>query len=54
MPDLFFFVGLVGSIQRWDSDRYLGNVYHWLTAKYPSATAIFLGIFLFFLFAYLL
>jgi len=35
--------GLVGSIQRWDSDRYLGNVYHWITAAYPAATAIFLG-----------
>jgi hypothetical protein len=35
--------GLVGSVQRWDSDRYLGNVYHWLTAKYPSATVVFLG-----------
>jgi len=35
--------GILGSIQRWDSDRYLGNVFHWLTSKYSSSTAIFLG-----------
>eukprot|EP00088_Acartia_fossae_P068891 TRINITY_DN8847_c0_g1_i1.p1 TRINITY_DN8847_c0_g1~~TRINITY_DN8847_c0_g1_i1.p1 ORF type:complete len:374 (+),score=50.80 TRINITY_DN8847_c0_g1_i1:88-1209(+) len=35
--------GLLGSIQRWDSDRYLGNVYSWITSKYPSATTVFLG-----------
>jgi len=35
--------GIVGSIQRWDSDRYLKNIYYWVTSQYSHATTIFLG-----------
>jgi len=35
--------GLTGSIQRWDSDRYLKNVYSWLSSQYFFATTVFLG-----------
>jgi hypothetical protein len=35
--------GLLGTIQRWDSDRYLRNVYSWISYKYPYSTPVFLG-----------
>jgi len=35
--------GILGSIQRWDSDRFLKNVYYWVTSKYPHSSSIFLG-----------
>ena len=35
--------GLLGTIQRWDSDRYLKIVYSWMSYKYPFSTPVFLG-----------
>ncbi|XP_023339559.1 cell division control protein 1 [Eurytemora carolleeae] len=35
--------GLLGTIQRWDSDRYLKSVYSWMSYKYPHSTPVFLG-----------
>jgi len=35
--------GLWGSIRRLDSDRYLKNVYSWLSSTYPFSTTVFLG-----------
>jgi len=35
--------GVLGSIQRWDSDRYLRNVYSWVASRYSNAYSIFLG-----------
>lgn len=34
---------MIGSIQRLDSDRYLRNVYSWVTSKYAYSTSVFLG-----------
>ena len=36
--------GLLGSVQRWDCDRYLGKSYAWALSSYPDiSTVIFMG-----------